>query len=153
MNFELAKYADVMFGVLKIGDCEESKLLIRLDAGNLLRQISTNFAEFPHLKLVAATLRQAHATTKHDWRAVCSNGDALIESRRYDNLEIFDRVSGGDAFAAGFIFGLLQNSTVQTAIETGAAAGALAMTTPGDSLLASRAQVKELARGNQNAAR
>jgi 2-dehydro-3-deoxygluconokinase len=101
---------------------------------------------YPNLKLIATTLRLVRSATRNDWGAVCWTGGQLYQSRSYPDLEIMDRVGGGDSFASGLIYGLLAFD-VATALEYGAAHGALVMTTPGDTSMATAAEVAALVRG------
>ena len=88
--------------------------------------------EFPNFSVVATTLRNAKTATVNDWGAVCyARRQALPGARRREDLEILDRVGGGDSFASGLIYGFLAGKGPQWAVECGAAHGALAMTTPG----------------------
>jgi 2-dehydro-3-deoxygluconokinase len=102
--------------------------------------------QYPNLKLVATTLRAVRSATRNDWDAVCWTGGDLHQSRSYEALEILDRV-GGDSFASGLIYSLLAGLDLLTALEHGAAHGALAMTTPGDTSMATAAEVVALVRG------
>ena len=103
--------------------------------------------EFPNFKIVATTLRHAKTATINDWGAVCFSGDELYQAPVRENLEILDRVGGGDSFASGLIYGLLSNKGLQWAVECGAAHGALAMTTPGDTTMATLAEVEKVMKG------
>jgi 2-dehydro-3-deoxygluconokinase len=85
--------------------------------------------------------------TKNDWSAILWHDGRFHESRKYPELEILDRVGGGDSFASGLIYGLLQERGLQLAVDYGAAHGALAMTTPGDTSMASLAEVEALMGG------
>ena len=96
---------------------------------------------------MAATLRHVHTASRNDWASVASIGDNLYRSRTYPNLEILDRIGGGDSFAAGLIYGLLTEQDPQLTLEIAAAHGALAMTTPGDTSMATLNEVLQLARG------
>ena len=96
---------------------------------------------------MATTLRSATTATRNDWGAVCWADGTLYEAPRREDLEILDRVGGGDSFASGLIFGLLEGLGPQAAVEYGAAHGALAMTTPGDTSMATRAEVEQVMRG------
>ena len=98
--------------------------------------------DFP-FRVIAATLRKAKTATVNDWGAICYAGGRFHEAACRENLEIFDRVGGGDSFAAGLIYGLLEGKDPQWCVECGAAHGALAMTTPGDT---SMADLKEVLR-------
>jgi 2-dehydro-3-deoxygluconokinase len=88
-----------------------------------------------------------HSATRNDWSAICWADGEVYRATDRPGLEVFDRVGGGDSFASGLIFGLLSGSDVQTAAEYGVAHGALAMTTPGDTSMATAAEVIALASG------
>ena len=118
-----------------------------LDPAAFGRMIERVVHEFPNLKVVATTLREVTTATRNDWGAVCWADGTLYESTRRDNLEILDRVGGGDSFASGLIYGLLSGFEPHTAVEYGAAHGALAMTTPGDTSMATLAEVEQVMRG------
>ena len=94
--------------------------------------------------MVATTLRNAKTATVNDWGAVCVAGGVLYQAPTRTDLEIFDRVGGGDSFASGLIYGLLTGRGPQWAVECGAAHGALAMTTPGDTTMATLAEVERV---------
>jgi 2-dehydro-3-deoxygluconokinase len=118
-----------------------------LSAANFKRMITDVTSELPHLKAVATTLRTVRSATVNDWGAVAWAGGEFAEATHRPGLEIFDRVGGGDSFASGLIYGLMTFDDLVTAVEYGAAHGALAMTTPGDTSMASLAEVAALARG------
>jgi len=121
--------------------------LLDLEMSGFERMISTAAATYPNLRVVAATLRAVKTATINDWGAVCwIDGKLHIATHRPD-LEILDRVGGGDSFASGFIYGLMVLGDAALAVEYGAAHGALAMTTPGDTTMASLAEVEKLVRG------
>ena len=103
--------------------------------------------EFPNLQVVATTLRNAKTATVNDWGAVCFADGDLYQAPMRDNLEILDRVGGGDSFASGLIYGLMTARGLQWAVECGAAHGALAMTTPGDTSTATLAEVERVMKG------
>ena len=102
---------------------------------------------YANLALVTTSLREAHTATINDWSAVASTREALVVARGMPGLEIFDRVGGGDSFASGLIYGLLQGHDVETALAYGVAHGALAMTTPGDTSMATLEEVERVMRG------
>ncbi len=102
--------------------------------------------EFP-FKLIATTLRKAETATLNDWGAICYQDGQFYEAKRREKLEIFDRVGGGDSFASGLIYGLLTEQGPQWAVECGAAHGALAMTTPGDTSMVTLKEVMQAMRG------
>jgi len=102
---------------------------------------------YPGLALVAATLRQVRSATVNDWSAVCRTHTESYRSPAYEGLEVFDRVGGGDSFASGLFYGLLEGKPVAEALAFGVAHGALAMTTPGDTSMATLAEVERIVRG------
>jgi 2-dehydro-3-deoxygluconokinase len=101
----------------------------------------------PRLALVASTLRGARTATVNDWSAVCHTRSGFYVAPRFDSLEIYDRVGGGDSFASGLFYGLLTDRPVEAALAYGVAHGAHAMTTPGDTSTATLAEVERLVRG------
>ena len=104
-------------------------------------------AAYPNLALVATSLREAHTATVNDWSAVASTREAFVVGPVMPALEIFDRVGGGDSFASGLIYGLLQDKDVPAALAYGVAHGALAMTTPGDTSMATLDEVERVLAG------
>lgn len=104
--------------------------------------------DHPSITIIATTLRQVVSASTNHWGAVAwSAEDGLVQATQRDNLEVLDRVGGGDSFAAGLIMGLLGDEGLPAAVELGAAHGALAMTTPGDTSMATQAEVRALAAG------
>ncbi len=101
-------------------------------------------AGYPNLALVATSLREAHTATVNDWSAVASARDAFVAGPAMRGLEIFDRVGGGDSFASGLIYGLLSGFDLEKALAYGVAHGALAMTTPGDTSMATLGDVERV---------
>ncbi len=91
---------------------------------------------FPNFKVTATTLRSVKTASLNDWGAICWAGGEFHQATHRENLEILDRVGGGDSFASGLIYGLLTTNDPAQAVEFGAAHGALAMTTPGDTSMA-----------------
>jgi 2-dehydro-3-deoxygluconokinase len=103
---------------------------------------------YPNLEVIATTLRKVHTASINDWSAIVwSKETGLLKSKLYEKVEVLDRVGSGDSFASGLIFGLLGGRSLQDSLELGVAHGALAMTTPGDTTMASLAEVEKLARG------
>jgi 2-dehydro-3-deoxygluconokinase len=121
--------------------------LPELDPASFGRMMTVVHRTYPNLKLIGTTLRLVHSATRNDWSAVCWTDGQLYQSRLYPGLEIMDRVGGGDSFASGLIYGLLTGLEVPTALEYGAAHGALVMTTPGDTSMATAAEVAALVHG------
>ncbi len=112
--------------------------------GHMMAQVC---AAYPNIRLVATTLRAVASAGRNDWSAVCWADGTLYRSVERPGLEILDRVGGGDSFASGLIYGLLSGFDPQRALEYGAAHGALAMTTPGDTSMATLAEVDALVKG------
>lgn len=105
-------------------------------------------ADLPNVRLAAVTLRTVHSATRNDWGALAWMRDAGVSrAAQRDGLEILDRVGGGDSFASGLAYGFLAGHDADLALEFGAAHGALAMTTPGDTSMATLAEVESLVRG------
>lgn len=121
--------------------------LSALDPANFRQMIAEVIRAYPNFKVVATTLRNAKTATVNDWGAICYADGEFYEAARREGLEIFDRVGGGDSFASGLIYGFLTQQGPERAIEYGAAHGALAMTTPGDTSMATLAEVEKLMRG------
>ena len=119
----------------------------KLEVESFRKMIEKAVAEFPNFKVVATTLRNAKTATINDWGAVCYLGGELYQAPTRENLEILDRVGGGDSFASGLIYGFLADRGPQWAVECGAAHGALAMTTPGDTSMATFSEVERVMKG------
>ena len=121
--------------------------LSKLDVTNFGKMIEAAVREYPNLQVVATTLRNAKTATVNDWGAVCYYEGKLYQAPLREGLEIFDRVGGGDSFASGLIYGFLTGQGPQRAVEYGAAHGALAMTTPGDTTMATLVEVERAMKG------
>ena len=119
----------------------------KLDPSNFKKMITEAIREFPNFKTVATTLRNAKTATKNDWGAVLYADGQFYDATLREDLEILDRVGGGDSFASGLIYGLMEGKTPFEAVNYGAAHGALAMTTPGDTTTASLKEVQRLVKG------
>jgi 2-dehydro-3-deoxygluconokinase len=154
VNRELAPLVDVMLGNeedftaalgFEVEGLDEQHS--QLDVENFRRMIERVMAEFPNFKVVATTLRHARTATINDWGAVCYAGGALFQAPLREGLEIMDRIGGGDSFASGLIYGFLTGRGPQWAVECGAAHGVLAMTTPGDTTMATLAEVERVMKG------
>jgi 2-dehydro-3-deoxygluconokinase len=118
-----------------------------LEVSSFQRMITTAVATYPNFKAVAATLRGVKTASVNDWGAICWCEGKFHTANHRPDLEILDRVGGGDSFASGFIYGLMELDDPALAVEYGAAHGALAMTTPGDTTMASLAEVEKVVRG------
>jgi len=118
----------------------------KLDAGAFLGMIDKVIKKHPGIKIVATTLRHVHSTHRHSWGAVAwVNGKTCLAPSC--ELEVLDRVGGGDGFAAGFIYGLLSGESEEEAVNLGWAHGALLTTFPGDTTMATLEQVRAFAKG------
>jgi len=154
VNREIAKHVDVMIGneedfTACLGFVVEGvdENISEIDASAFKRMIETAVGEFPNFKVTATTLRAVQSANINDWGAICWADGQFYESVNREHLEIADRVGGGDSFASGLIYGLMTTGDPQQAVEYGAAHGALAMTTPGDTSMASLSEVKRLMAG------
>lgn len=112
-----------------------------LDTSGFKRMIEAVVKEYPSMAVIATTLRTARTATVNDWSALCYCDGTFYQAPMRENLEIYDRVGGGDSFASGLVYGFLTGKDPQWAVECGAAHGALAMTTPGDTTMATLAEV------------
>ena len=154
VNGELAALVDVLFGneedfsvALGIELEGDDEHLSALPVESFKAMIGRVREAFPNVHVVATTLRVAHTATCNDWGAVAWYNGAFHEATPRAILEILDRVGGGDSFASGFIYGLLAGRGAAWAVECGAAHGALAMTTPGDTSMATLAEVEKVMKG------
>jgi 2-dehydro-3-deoxygluconokinase len=153
VNRRLAPLVDVMLGneedfsaALGFAVAGLDEDISKIETASFKQMIEKVVQEFP-FQVVATTLRKALTATHNDWGAICWEDGKFYESRRYDNLEIFDRVGGGDSFASGLTYGFLSGQGAAWAVECGAAHGALAMTTPGDTSMATLKEVTQLMHG------
>jgi 2-dehydro-3-deoxygluconokinase len=153
VNRRIAPYVDVMIGNeedfsaalgYEVPGADEH--LSALDPENFKKMIAQVVKDFP-FKVVATTLRKATTATRNDWGAICYSDGNFYQARTRENLEILDRVGGGDSFASGLIYGFLAGKDAQWAVECGAAHGALAMTTPGDTTMATLDEVLQVMKG------
>lgn len=155
VNKAVAPYIDVMIGNeedftaslgFEIEGVDENLTVLPLDA---FKNMVTRVAEaYPNFKVIGNTMRSVRSASINDWSAIAwSKADGVVKAVQRDDIEIFDRVGGGDSFASGLIYGLISGEDLETAVNYGAAHGALAMTTPGDTSMATAAEVKKLAGG------
>jgi 2-dehydro-3-deoxygluconokinase len=149
VNRQLVSEVDVLFGneedlsaALGYGMFDE-----QLDLGAYADLHRRVLDDYPQLRLVATSLREARTATVNDWSGACSSRDEFSVGPRLPSLEIFDRVGGGDSFASGVIYALLAGFNNETALAYGVAHGALAMTTPGDTSMATLAEVERVVAG------
>ena len=154
VNRELASLVDVMLGneedfTKALGFTVEGldEECSRLDPSNFQKMMEKASAAYPNFKAVATTLRNAKTATVNDWGAVMYYDGAFYQAVDRPDLEIYDRVGGGDSFASGLIFGFLDRKEPEATINYGAAHGALAMTTPGDTTMATQKEVEKVMKG------
>jgi 2-dehydro-3-deoxygluconokinase len=154
VNRELAPLVDVMLGneedfTAALGFEVEGLDLgaSSLDPSSFKRMIEKAVAGFPNFKAVATTLRHATTATRNDWGAIVWCDGRFHQAANREDLEILDRVGGGDSFASGLVYGFLAGKDPQWAVECGAAHGALAMTTPGDTTMVTLTEVERVMKG------
>jgi 2-dehydro-3-deoxygluconokinase len=154
VNREIAAHVDVMIGNeedftaslgFEVKGADEN--LSHIEEGAFRSMITRAVGEFPNFKVAATTLRRVISATRNDWSAILWHDGKFVESRKYPDLEVLDRVGGGDSFASGLAFGFLSANDPQCAVDYGAAHGALASTTPGDTSMATRREVENLMKG------
>jgi len=154
INREIARHVDVMIGNeedftaclgFEVEGADEH--LTNIETDSFKKMIQTAVAEFPNFKVAATTLRKATTATLNDWAALLYYQGELYQSMKRENLEIYDRVGGGDGFASGLAYGFLEDKGPQAAVEYGAAHGALAMTTPGDTSMVRVEEVEAAMKG------
>ncbi len=154
VNKEIAEYVDVMIGNeedftaclgFEIEGNDENLKTLNLDGYK--KMINKAAAAYPNFKAVATTLRTVKTATVNDWSAICWANGEVFKAKDYNGLEILDRVGGGDSFASGLIYGLMTTGDAEKAVNYGAAHGALAMTTPGDTTMARKKEVEALMGG------
>lgn len=154
VNKEIAKYIDVMIGNeedftaclgFEIEGNDEN--LKELNIDGYFKMIEKAVKVYPNFKAVATTLRTVKTATVNDWSAICWADGKIYKGLELPGLEIYDRVGGGDSFASGLIYGLMETGDAQKAVNYGVAHGALAMTTPGDTSMASLKEVERIVGG------
>jgi len=154
VNCEIAKCVDVMIGNeedftaclgLEVEGVDEH--ISKIDVRAFKKMIEKAVKSYPNFKLTGTTLRVVKSASRNDWGAICWADGRFYEAPNREDMEILDRVGGGDGFASGLIYGFLEFNDPQRAVEYGAAHGALAMTTPGDTSMASLAEVEAFVKG------
>ena len=154
VNRRIAQSVDVMIGNeedftaclgLAVEGLDEH--ITNIETESFKKMIQSAVEAFPNFRVVATTLRTVKSATVNDWGAICWYDGQIHEAIHRQNLEIFDRVGGGDSFASGLIYGFLSTGDAGKAVNYGAAHGALAMTTPGDTSMATREEVEKLMKG------
>ena len=154
VNREIAQYVDVMIGneedfTACLGFEVEGldANISAIDPANFRKMIERAVSVYPNFQAAATTLRTVRTATVNDWSAIVWSDGKFYQAKQRDGLEIFDRVGGGDSFASGLIYGFMEKGDPALAVEYGAAHGALAMTTPGDTSMARLAEVEKLVGG------
>jgi 2-dehydro-3-deoxygluconokinase len=150
VNRSLMPMVDVLFGhegdlASSLGDDAQRPPWHTLDTFAPMAQRIAR--EFPNLKVIATTIRRAHSANRNAWSAFAYAGGQPHEGLRFDELDILDRVGGGDSFASGVIYGLLTGKPIAWALDCGVAHGALTMTTTGDASMVSLSEVERLMSG------
>jgi 2-dehydro-3-deoxygluconokinase len=150
VNRSLMPLVDVLFGhegdvAATLGASSHGPVWHTLESFGPMAERVT--AEFPSIKVIASTIRRPLTATRNSWGAFAFAEGEAVEAKGFADLEIFDRVGGGDSFAAGLIYGLLEGRGLKWAVECGVAHGALAMTTAGDSSQATLGEVERLMQG------
>jgi len=133
-----------MLGIALEGVTEDFGELPVASYEKMLREV---VAAYPNLKLIATTLRTAHTASRNAWGAIALYQDEIVHVPQRD-IDILDRVGGGDSFASGLIYGMIAGKPVEWAVRCGVAHGALAMSTPGDTSMATRAEVERVMKGS-----
>ncbi|WP_409526042.1 PfkB family carbohydrate kinase [Nitrincola sp. MINF-07-Sa-05] len=147
VNEKLIGQVDVLFGVDQL-----SRTVDALESGVFAEALERMQARFANLKILVTTQRVMHDASHNSWSGMCLAGGEIHQATAYDRLPIFDRVGGGDAFAAGFIYGLLQGDSVQRSLDIAVAHGALVMSTPGDNSMFGLDEVLAFAGGGDASA-
>lgn len=150
VNRSLMPIVDVLFGhegdvAATLGELSRGPVWHTLESFRSMAERVT--AEFGNLKVIASTVRRTATANRNNWSAFGYAEGEAYEALKFDDLEILDRVGGGDSFASGLIYGLLQGNGMKWALDCGVAHGALAMTTAGDASMATLAEVERLMAG------
>jgi 2-dehydro-3-deoxygluconokinase len=154
VNRELVKKVDLLLGNeedfsamlgITIKDITEDFAELPVDSyERMLREVA---GAYPNLKVIATTLRTAHSASRNAWGAIALYEDEILHVAQRD-IDILDRVGGGDSFASGLIYGIISGKAPEWSVRCGVAHGALAMTTPGDTSMATRAEVERVMKGS-----
>ncbi len=154
VNKAIAPYIDVMIGNeedftaalgFEVEGNDENLKELNLDG--YVKMLGKVTKAYPNFKVIATTLRTVKSATVNDWSAICYADGKVYNGLSLRSLEIYDRVGGGDSFASGLIYGLMTTGNPQKSVDYGVAHGALAMTTPGDTSMASKKEVEAIIRG------
>jgi 2-dehydro-3-deoxygluconokinase len=144
LNHELLNYADVVFGVENF-----NAKISAYDEENFKNAANDILANFPNLRVIATTLRDVNSACSHNLGAVCFAAGKVVKAHNFENIDVLDRVGSGDAFAAGLIYGLLNEKDIEFSLNCGLANSALTLTTLGDGSAATLAEVEKLAHSKE----
>jgi len=153
LNHRLAPFVDVMIGVLTdeepaaISSNNDPQDIFAEQAAATQQGITAMVKRYPNIKAAAATLRRVHTASRNDWGALAWIEGSFYRAKNYPQLDIMDRIGGGDGFVSGLVYGMLTGQSPQFTVDLGAAHGALAMSTPGDTSMATLEEVLWLAQG------
>lgn len=142
VNRELLEHVDVLFGIETLTDDPANLASDAFRSG-----VEATARRYPHLKVIASSMRVVKTAGINDWSGLLWQAGDVFQGPQFRNLAIYDRVGAGDGFAAGVIYGLLAGDSPQKAIDYGVAHGALVMTTPGDTTMATRREVESVLAG------
>lgn len=145
LNKKLLPFADVVFGVP-----EYASSIVDFDKKGFRAAARKLRDDFPNLKYIATTFREAKSAGLHNLTAACFSDGEVFKAPRFLDVQVYDRVGSGDSFAAGFIYGMLENKGAQYAVECGTAHSCLAMTTPGDNSMARLDEIEKLMSGGDS---
>lgn len=154
VNREIAAFVDVMIGneedfnaCLGYDVAVDDKSLRELNEVTYAEMLRAVCADYPNIKVAGTTLRGVKSANVNSWTAMAYSDGRVVRGIEFPELDIYDRVGGGDSFAAGLIYGLMTGDDLKRAVDLGTAGGALAMTTPGDTSMATLAEIEKVARG------
>lgn len=145
LNKKLLPFADVVFGLP-----DYASSIVDFDKKGFRAAARKLRDDFPNLKYIATTFREAKSAGLHNLTAACFSDGEVFKAPRFPDVQVFDRVGSGDSFASGFIYGMLENKGAQYAVECGTAHSCLAMTTPGDNSMARLDEIEKLMSGGDS---
>ncbi|MFH1981611.1 MAG: sugar kinase [Pseudomonadota bacterium] len=144
VNHAALEHADVLFGIESLDHISSGR-----ESERFQEAIATTAQHHPHLKIIATSMRFTNSANRNDWSGLLWHEGEFVEGLRFENLDIYDRVGAGDGFAAGVIYGLLTGANPQEAVNYGVVHGALVMTTPGDTTMATIHEVETVLQGGR----
>lgn len=144
LNHELLQHANVVFGVENF-----NAKLAAYDEESFRNAANDILSKFPNLQVIATTLRDVSSACSHNLGAVCFANGNVVKAHNFENIDVLDRVGSGDAFAAGLIYGLLNEKDIEFSLNCGLANSALTLTTLGDGSAATLSEVEKLAKSKE----